>query len=246
MKYDLPNRMKLRLLAIVAATLISATHITAQDSKQRTLASPDFPGVLVVDFGFNGFTTAPDTMDLSWWKSKSVSFYYMRSFPIGKKLTFNPAIGLSLEKYAFVEDITLGETQNSNGETVMDVVAIEADEVLKSKMAINYFDAPIEFRFYPKGSDRKGSFFIAAGGSLGILFESHTKVKFKENGVTKQIKLRDDFRQSNIRYGVHGRIGFGGVNFFYKEYFSKIFKPDGPDGTQNTSARTIGISISGF
>lgn len=234
------------VLLVIGYTLLSAEAFGQDSSERKPFSSPDLPGTLVFDFGFNGFIDAPDTMDLSWWGSKSASFYYMKTYKLGKKLTFNPAIGLSLEKYAFVKDITLGEVQNTQGETVIDVVEVKADDVLKSKMAINYIDLPVELRFYPKGSDRKGSFFIAAGGSVSMLFESHNKVKFKENGVTKMTKNRGDFRQNNFRYGLQGRLGFGSVNFFYKQYFSNIFKSDGPTGTANTTSRTIGISFSGF
>lgn len=241
--------MKTGLLTFVAFFILITTTVQAQDSQldsKRSLSSPDFPGALVFDLGFNGFNTAPDTMDLSWWKSKSISVYYMQSFDIGKKFTFNPAIGLSLEKYSFVKDVTLGYVENTQGENVIGVVEIEADEVLKSKMAINYIDLPVEFRYYPRGNDKKGSIYFALGGSLGLLMESHTKTKFKENGITKTVKLKDDFRQNNWRYGLQARFGVGSVNFFYKQYRSNIFKSDGPAGTENTTSQTIGISFSGF
>ena len=216
------------------------------EKEEKKKSAPDLPGVILLDFGFNFFQKEPAEMNINWFKSKSFGLYYMRVFNLGKKISFNPAIGINFEKYGFSNDITIGYQDNGNGEELSIVDLGSFQEVSKSQLAMNYLDIPIQFRYFLKGNDVKGGTYFAIGGMLSLLVESHTKVKFTNNGRNQTQKARDDFNQSNLRYGVQGRFGFGSVNFFYKRYFSKLFNSEGPAGTADITTNTIGISISGL
>ena len=81
---------------------------------------------------------------------------------------------------------------------------------------------------------------------MGIRIETHTKLKFTEADVKKVDKRRGGFQQNNLRYGIQGRIGYKGINLFYKHSLVSIFGANGPVNTSDTAYSTIGISISGL
>lgn len=264
------DKMK-KLVLILLLTYCSELAI-AQDEEKSKNAVPDLPGIILIDFGFNFLKDNPSNLDIGWFRSKSFGAYYMRTFKLGRKMTFNPAIGINFEKYGFSNDVTIGyplesigapaipaipatgdadavnavaEVPNSYGDlSVLDISYL--GQVNKSQLAMNYLDIPIQFRYFLKDNSVKGGAYIALGGIVSLLLESHTKVKFKEGGRDITEKRRDDFQQTKLRYGLQGRFGFGSFNFFYKHYFSSLFKGTGPVGATDMTTSTIGVSISGL
>lgn len=215
----------------------------AQDNKST--ASPDFPGTLLIDFGFNFLHDEPDDMELGFWGSKIVNIYYMSEIQLGEsRFSINPGFGVGLEKYSFDNDITL---QNDPGTEQVALVALEGfEDIKKSKLAANYFDIPVELRFHLNKDDFKKSLKFAIGGKAGILFSAHTKIKFEEDDETKKIKDKETFELNRIRYGVQGRIGIGSFNVFYYQELSELFSDgNGPEGTDANSFK-IGVSFGVF
>ena len=231
-----------KLLSLIS--LLICFQISLAQDKEADATVPDIPGVILMDFGFNFYQNSPAELNINWFKSKSFGLYYMRSFEVAKKITFNPAVGISFEKYGF-SNHSIGYPGNTAQIQIIDLAATY-DEVSKSQLAMNYLDIPIQFRYYFTGNSKEGGTYLALGGMASLLLESHTKVKFKDAGRDQTEKKRDDFRQNALRYGVQARFGFGDVNFFYKHYFSNIFKSNGPAGTANLTSQTIGISIQGL
>lgn len=264
------DKMK-KLVLILLLTYCSELAI-AQDEEKSKNAVPDLPGIILIDFGFNFFKDSPSNLDIGWFKSKSFGVYYMRTFKLGKKMTFNPAIGINFEKYGFSNDVTIGYPLESLGSPATPAVPATDDadaiaalpavpnsygdlsildisylnQVNKSQLAMNYLDIPIQFRYFLKDNSVKGGAFIALGGIVSLLWESHTKVKFKDGGRDITEKRRDDFQQTKLRYGMQARFGFGSFNLFYKQYFSSLFKGTGPVGATDITTSTIGFSISGL
>ncbi|MFY0651676.1 MAG: outer membrane beta-barrel protein [Cyclobacteriaceae bacterium] len=255
------KRIKLIILLLFCTTIALGQGQKSDKDKKET---PDLPGIILVDFGFNFQKDAPSEMDINWFKSKSFGIYYMRTFELGKKLTFNPAVGINFEKYGFSNDVTIGYptltlAQEANPDADPPVFQAPATygelsvidlsngrNVSKSQMAMNYLDIPLQLRYNFKGNDKKGGMYVAIGCMASLLLESHTKVKYKEAGRDQTIKRRDDFQQSTLRYGLQGRFGFGSFNFFYKQYFSNVFNGKGPAGTSDITTSTFGISVSGL
>lgn len=237
------KKYSLLILLVLCVNLVIASVKDDGDEKKPT---PDLPGVIMIDFGFNFLQSAPSNLETNWFKSKSFGAYYMKSFKMGKKMSFDPAIGISLEKYGFSKDRTIGyETNGTTTElTIMDLSGY--DEVKKSQLAMNYLDIPLQLKYYLKNNELKGSAYVSVGAIASLLIESHTKVKFKDGGRDQTIKKRDDFEMNKLRYGLQGRFGFGSVNFFYKYYFSNLFNSNGPVGATDITTNTIGISISGL
>lgn len=244
------------IYTVLAVLLMATTTTLASNSKSNAGEEDKKPitddsqilGRVHMDLGLNILREAPSEMSISAFQSKSIGFYYMREFPIGKKMSFNPSLGVTMEKYSFKNDVTLGYTP-STVFVGIDSLGFLSDanlDIKRSKLATSFIEVPVEFRYYFNGNETGDGFYVALGASAGIRLETHTKVKFTEGNVKKVEKKRDDFQQNNLRYGVHGRIGYKGVNLFYKHSLTTMFNSRGPVNTTNTTFSTIGISISGF
>ncbi len=94
--------------------------------------------------------------------------------------------------------------------------------------------------------DPRSSVKITIGAKVGFLFGSKTKVKYTENGETKKTKQKEKFELSPIRYGVYGKLGYGGFSAFYYYSISELFiKDKGPMGT-TMYPMTFGLSLALF
>ncbi len=242
-------------IAVLILSLFSLTgqaqESTQDDSmiKPKELRSrPDIPGDVMIELGFNFLLNAPETIKPSFWGSKAVNVYYLFDFPIGKShFSFHTGLGLGLDKYDFSNPVTLAIDDNNKTTTISLEDAIGAGiDFRKSKLAANYVDLPIEFRFLTNPNDANRSFKVALGGRVGVLYSAHTKVVYKTDGQIKKLKDQQGFNLSPIRYGVYGRLGIGNVNLFYNYYLNSLFKSeDGPERT-DVQPMTFGISITGF
>lgn len=236
------------LFSIQAFATIGGKNALKPLQVQKTeLVSPDIPGSLVLEIGFMNLSNKDDAMATNFWGSKSFGLYYMKPMPVNDKITFNISLGVGSEKYAFDNDITLGYGIDPNSIineiTTIDTLGFSAT---KSKLATTYIDLPLELRFGFGGNPSDGGFF-AIGGMAGVLIDSHTKVKYEENGRNVIDKVKDDFGISNFRYGVSGRLGYRGFNFYYKYYLSKLFsngeQPQGTTAEPNPWAMGVSFNL---
>ena len=205
-------------------------------------AEPDLPGTLTVDFGFNFLQSAPDNLDLRFWKSKGVGLYYLYDMPIGQsKFSFHPGLGVGFESYAFSQNVTLTYAPGADSVNVVDLDGEIYETVDKSKLITHYVDVPLEFRFYSKENQR--GFMVAVGAKVGYLFNSYTKIKYETEGKPRTSTLRQDFNLNRLRYGASARLGFRGFNLHGQYMFSDLFKSDGGPEVNNYK---IGLSIALF
>ena len=244
---------KMRKVLIAILLIVFSDVAFAQNEK---IGSPDLPGDLIVNFGINTLRDRPDTMRLRAFGSKSFSVYYARRIQISPRFSFYPAIGISSEKYEFEESITF--QRNSEGGIEFDDIPRrfdfnERDDLEKNRLVINYLEVPVEFRFHPWKSTDGSGFFVGVGGSLGVRVSSHMKIKVDGvDDVTGEDfnytdKFKNNFDLSSVRYGLIGRVGFRGINAFYRVYFSELFDTGkSPDPEANPTSYTIGISINAF
>jgi len=216
---------------------------------KKTKAQPDVPGALVIDLATTILLNSPDGMDINPWGSWTVNIYYLYEFPIGKSnFSMNMGFGLGLEKYKFKESNTLGTTQDDTETILIPLTDLlpKAQKFRKSIYAANYFDIPVEFRFYANKNNRRKSFKVAVGGKVGFRFDTHTKIRYDEFNQTKILKDKQQFNTKNPRFGLYGRLGFASVSFYYYYSLTEFFdNKKGPDQTQ-ANTMLIGISIFGF
>jgi len=206
--------------------------------------SPDIPGDLIVNIGFNFLQDEPDNMRLNFFGSKSLGLYYTNRVVINQKLSFYPAIGFGFEKYSLDRDVTLGRDTDNNV-VFTDISGL--GEIRKSTLAVNYLEVPLELRFYPTGTTDGSGLFVGIGASVGFKVESHGKVKFENaEGDVNINKNRENFELSNLRYGLIGRIGTRGINAFYRVYFSELFSNGSGPEDSAPSTFTFGIGFNAF
>jgi hypothetical protein len=249
------SRVVVVLVLLIIGVSFSA-NAQAQDqesTKPRTVARPNIPGSFIIDFGLNGSFIAPTDWEYGVWGSRTANFYYQYPLRFGRsKFSFNPGIGVSLERWKFDNKYVLRDLPESplvdpiEAYTLVPGVPTYYPEIKKVMLITNYVDVPLEFRFDTKPEDMARSFNFALGGRIGYLFDSQQKVKYKENSQWKKDKDKQDWGLSMLRYGVYTRIGIGAFNIFGFYNLSPMFRPNmGPDNTKMNTF-TAGISLNGF
>ena len=226
----------MRLLTVALVFLISSS-LLAQ--------SPDLPGQLRVQVGFNYLLDEPSDMELGFWGSKTFNAHYLFNMRLGKsRWSFTPGFGISTDKLSFDDDVTL----QRDGDMI-EIVPLEASEfgeVKKTKLAVTYFEVPLELRWHLDKDNFKKSVKIAVGGRVGVRLTSHTKVKYEVDGNDNILKLKDSYELNRFRYGLQGSAGFGGVSFYFYWGLNDLFeKGRGPEDTAATQNQ-FGIAFNLF
>lgn len=233
-----------------------------QNSTDQKKAKPNLPGTFLIDLGVNRALDSPEKWKQGFWGSRAVNIYYQYPIRIGRsKFSFNPGLGISLERWKFTNGVTLIDTVElvsfPNGAAA--AVQVEQYNLLspkriypelagKSQLITNYFEIPVEFRFDTSPEDINRSFNVAIGGRVGYLFDSFTKVKYKDGNINEDVKVKNkmNYGVREIRYGIYTRIGLGGFSLFCFYNLSDMFQTGkGPTGTTMNTI-TTGISINGF
>jgi hypothetical protein len=240
--------IKLTSIAILIAISISAAaqETTSSPKKSR----PDIPGTFVLELGINNALDAPSSFSLGLWGSRTINIYYQPDFRILKsKFSFAPAIGLSLERFKFKNGATLGYDEDDSLK-LFTPTETGMTGMRKSQLVTNYLDIPLEFRFTSNPDDPARSFKAAVGGRIGYLYDSFTKLKYKEEGEIKRLKDKQNWNLTQFRYGVFGKIGIGNFSLFGYYNLTPLFEEGKGPGEKNLVADfqtvTVGISLSAF
>ena len=187
---------------VFIALLTFVVFAASAQEEGKKLKRPDIPGELLVDIGFNAWSSMPGPLKRETWASKSVGIYYMKRKAFGNKLSLYYGIGLGLEKIGLGDSATLASGVNlgtGQNDSIVNVGIIPNPENFrKNKLAITYLDIPIEFRFHPTGTIDGEGFFISAGGIIGLRLTSHTKWKYENNGETTRQKITGRFNLNNF------------------------------------------------
>jgi hypothetical protein len=236
----------------IAALLICFIGSVRGQEKQKKAYKPDIPGFFMVDFGFNFSNGRPANFDNGFWGSRTLNLYYHYPIQIGNsKISYNPGAGFAFERFKLTNDYTLPPQPGSDGSYALITPGNfnSTWSINKSMIVANYFDLmPVEFRFDTNPKDMSRSFSVSLGGRVGVLFESHTKIKYSAPGVNGHAIYKDkqEHGLNQFRYSAYTRIGFGNFNLFGYYNFSPYFATGkGPDQTTMTTM-TFGISINGL
>lgn len=224
---------------------------TTDDAKPlpRSTPSPDFPGEFILDYGLNYFTDQTSDMTTRPWQSPTINIYYAYPFKLGEsRFSFNPAIGLGIESFAFEGAVTL---YDSLGTTLLEPVSdlpqyATATGLTYSKMTSTYVDIPLEFRVHSRKLDHRRSWILSVGMKVGFCIDGGTKVKYTENGTKKLNKNKYSYNLSNYRYGPVARLGYGPLTFWGYYRINKMFQGNKTEGFNNPGMFSFGISIATF
>jgi hypothetical protein len=241
-----------RRLVAVSVLLVCINNIVLAQEKKRKAYRPDIPGFFMVDFGFNFPNGKPANFSQGFWGSRTLNLYYHYPIRIAEsKFSYNPGLGFSFERFKLTNNYTLPLQPGSDGSFALIAPQnFNANWAFKKSMIVtNYFDLmPVEFRFDTNPKDISRSFSFAVGGRVGVLIESHTKIKYSASGVSGN-PIYKDKQQHGInpfRYSAYARLGVGNFNLFGYYNFSPYFASGkGPDLT-TMSTMTFGLSINGL
>lgn len=240
---------KISLLIVFIGLLFSA--FGQEKTTKKTSARPDIPGVFNIEYGFNFAPTAPKDFDANFFGSTTFNLYYQYEFRILKSnFSFVPGIGFSFERFKFKNGYVLTNFPGTDSVKMLSRTPAGYPNLKKSKLITNYVEVPLELRYNFNPEDPARSFKISVGGRIGYLFDSFTKVKYREDGQTKKMKDKQNFNLSEFRYGLTGRVGFGSFSIFGYYNLNPLFeKNKGPvlnKEITDFSTFTVGLSLASF
>lgn len=242
--------MTLRACALLIF-LAAATAATAQNS---TKARPNIPGNFIVDLGFNGTLNSPNLWKQSTLGSRTVNIYYQYPLRFGRsRFSFNPGIGLSMERFKWKNAVTLTNPKEATASAQVEKYEFIDSYLLftkpvKTMFVNNYLEIPLEIRYDSKPEDISRSFNVALGVRGGWMYDSFIKMKYKQDGQIKKMKDKQEWGTTQFRYGIYTRVGIGGFNIFGFYNLTPLFNKDrGPyqEGALVTSGTNIGTPIGG-
>ncbi len=240
---------KLAAITIFTVLLIPAFGQDTTTPNPKKTGRPDIPGTFTLELGVNSASGSPSTFDIGFWGSRSLNVYYQYEMRILKsKFSFVPGIGFSFERFKFKNEYTL----DYNGSSLIMVSPQTAGRTntKKSQLITNYIEVPLEICFRTNPEDPARSFKASVGGRVGYMFDSFTKIKYKEDGEMKKLKDKQDFNLQKFRYGVSAKIGVGNFSLFGYYNLTDLFQKDKGilenSQVKNFNTVTVGISLSSF
>jgi hypothetical protein len=239
-----------KIAAVIALTALLSPAFAQETTPKKTSARPDIPGTFVLEFGFNGAIQPPDNIDLNFFGTKSFNLYYQYDFRLFKsKFSVVPGIGFAFERYKFKDGAVLGYNSNDSL-TMLSPTEAGYTSLKKSQLITNIVEVPIEFCFRSNPDDPARSFRASIGGRFGYMFDSFTKVKYREEGETKKIKDKQNYNLNAFRYGVTAKVGFGAFNLFGYYNLNSLFESGKGPGYKGTvtdfNTFTVGVSLAAF
>jgi hypothetical protein len=203
----------------------------------------------VVEYGFNRDLTGPENFSLKFWGTRTVNIYYQYDIRILKsRMSFVPGIGVSLERYGFKKERTF--TYDAEDSLKLVLPAEYGLDIRKSSLITNFIEVPLELKYSSKPDDPARSFKVSIGGRVGYLYDSFTKIKYRENGETKKLKDKQDWNVNKFRYAVSAKIGLGNFSLFGYYNLTNLFEDGKGPYLKNTQKDfptfTVGVSLSSF
>jgi len=243
-----------KFLFFVLFTILSMAAIGQDNAKptEKKKGRPNIPGTFAIDFGFN-IPPKKENFNTNFFGSRTLNIYYYYDYQLGNsKFSVHPGFGLGLERYKFSNDRTLGYIAGpSSAYDTLRMVPVSdvlpsASSIKKTGLITNYIDVPLEVRYSTNPDDPGRSFKVSLGFKFGVLYDSFTKIKYRENGETKKIKDKQNYNLNPIRYGVLFRIGAGNFSAYANYTLSPLFeKGNGPDGAEINNF-TVGLTLAAF
>jgi hypothetical protein len=242
---------KIACIALLIALSYGATAQSKETGKKR-YGRPDLPGTFVMELGFNRGIGAPSNFSLGLLGSRTLNIYYQYDIRILKsRFSLVPGIGFSLERFKFKNNGVLAYNSAAS-DSLQIVTALQAGVpgLKKSQLITNYLDIPVEIRYSSNPDDPGRSFKLSAGARIGYMFDSFTKVKYKDDGEKKHLKDKQNFDLTRIRYGLFGKIGIGNFSVFTYYNMTPLFKTGKGPGQKGIvtdfNTFTVGISLASF
>jgi hypothetical protein len=84
-----------------------------------------------------------------------------------------------------------------------------------------------------------------------VLYESFTKIKYRENGETMKLKDKQNYNLNPIRYGITTKFGIGNISIYGYYSLTPLFKKgegpnDGGSSPGEITNFTVGLTFAAF
>ncbi|MEO8795132.1 MAG: outer membrane beta-barrel protein [Daejeonella sp.] len=176
------------------------------------------------------FTLSPENsyLEHQTWKSSNFGFeVFQMGYRFNSYFKVYLAAGLDWNHMRLKENITLQKKEPTL------TYINEPIEFDKNRFSSQYLRIPLSFQIRSKDDDNGKKFNFVFGPEVGFLLNGKVKQISGERG---KEKFKDDYNLEPFRYGVSGRIGYGGLGIYTKYYFNDVFaKGQGPADFKNLS-----------
>lgn len=200
-----------------------------------------------IHFGFNGFSN-PDYTGYQTEFMKNDFFKSNSTFvnPIQQSISLQSnrntlglvtGLGLQFQSYRLDKNTTI---QVDVAGKVLRKPLDNFDDNQKSKLSIVYITLPLLAEIQIPVKNYENRFYFSAGIYTGLRVNSHTKIKYREEGKKQKLKTPGDYSLNKFKYGIMVRTGYRWVNFFATYDLIPLFKKEkGPELTPVTVGLTL-------
>jgi hypothetical protein len=149
-------------------------------------------------------------------------------------------LGLQFQSYRLDKNTTIREGSSGRVEPYP---LTYFDNNQKSKLSIVYITLPLLAELQIPVKNYQNRVYFSSGLYTGMRINSHTKIKYREDGKKEKLKTPADFYLNKFKYGIMVRTGYRQANFFATYDLSPLFeKSKGPGLTPFT----IGVTLISF
>jgi len=164
-------------------------------------------------------------MDLNTSRSWNFNLNFMDyGFGLGSdKIGLVTGLGFEWNNYHFDNPSSIKEVDG-----VIEELPLTYTDIKKNRLQTTYLRAPLLLEFQiPAGSKR---IYLSAGPVAAVKLGSNTKIVYKENGDEQDLKNKDDYNLSPLRYGFTARAGYRGLRLYANYYMTPLFEANkGPE-----------------
>ena len=237
------------LLMGVASLALGQDAVETKTETKKKNWKPDIPGSIMIEFGWNFKNgVVPSDFQKSWWGSRTFNVFYHYNFQLFKsRFSFNPGVGLSLERFKFSNNYTLPTAPDPDGTyPLVPAGDIYPGTIQRSFIVNNYIEAPLEIRYDSRPNDIARSFNVSLGWRVGVLYDSFTKVDYTVNGEDRTMKDKQWHGMNRSRQAFYLRAGYGGFGAsLYYNYTPLFAEGKGPEMTKMNTV-TLTLFVNGF
>jgi hypothetical protein len=179
--------------------------------------------------------------------SRGANLYFMMNFPFKSNRNFSTAVGAGIgSSHLFLSKRNAVIEGSSN--TLQFQNLANTQNFKKYKVAVVYFEAPVELRWVKNADDVDKSLKFALGVKAGTLLSAYTKGKRlldasgnEINNYTEKIKKKSYFNSNRV--ALTARVGWGHFSVFGQYQVTTVFKEN---LTAPIRPFSVGLTISGL
>ncbi|MFZ9388136.1 MAG: outer membrane beta-barrel protein [Chitinophagaceae bacterium] len=235
----------LGLVIMTSAAVAQDSPIPEKKKKETIDLSNRSNDHFMVQFGLAGWSGIPDTINKSGF-SKSFNVYFLFDFPFKN----NPKLSFAFGPGIASDHILFGSTRVGIKDPTSQIHftnASDTNHYKKTKLAMTYLEAPIEFRYSTDPLRGKG-FKVAVGLKVGTMINAHTrntKYQDKNGSSLTDHTLKESSKQffNKNRISFMGRVGYGHFSLFGSYQLTPLFA-DGKGPL--VKPFSIGLTLSGL